>query len=672
MATERLVLCGGADGAKYPSANPIHLDIYGPRENVHLHLWEVRKALWTDIPKVLRDLLDLAAYVTAADQAVDRADGGRVSGDELGAGWRRAFRFRIPVREPDLWNSDPVQNVLVPLLSFLSEDEYAFEFVPIPKDPPLDSFIEFDEARFEGEIEEAIAFSGGLDSLAGAVTEAVARRRQVLLVNQRSTNKLVPQHERLVQALRDRAGERAPVHFAVRANRTKAVGGEYTQRTRSFLVAALGVMFARMIGLNRFRFYENGVVSLNLPPSPQVVGSRASRTTHPRVLAGFERLFSALLGRSFVVENPFLWDTKTDVVKRIADAGCGELIGLSRSCGQTIALESSRHTHCGVCSQCLDRRFAVLAAGQEAHDPASNYAVDLLVGDRGDGDPKTMLAGYLELAGRVSEMGESDFLTNFGELARALPHLNVPLGVASARTFDLYRRHAQQVTGVVNAALMANMPALRRRRLPPSCLLRIAYDDGTTASDAASTSGAANSFVRRGACWSVRYDGRDPITLLPSLGAAYLRILLSQPHTPVSAPRLACLVAGCPAEYALGNAGEALDEDACSAYRARCAELREDIRRARRDNDEGAESRAETELTQITTELRRATGLGGRIRVEADDAERARKAVGNAIRRALRDIKKYDPLLAEHLREPRLTCGRCPCYRPDRERNWEV
>ncbi len=462
MATEHLILCGGASAPKTRSAHPLRLDIYAGPKNVRLHLWEVRRALWKDIPKVLRDLLDLAAYVTAADQAIDRADGGRVDGPELGAGWRRTFRFRVAVRDPDLWNSAPVQDALIPTLSFLSDDEYTFEFCLLKKDPPLDAFIDFDETPFDGEVAETISFSGGLDSLAGAVQEAVVERRQVLLVNHRSTGKLVRQHERLVQGLQDRAGKRAPIHFPVRANRAKSVGDEYTQRTRSFMFAALGVMFARMIGLNRFRFYENGVVSLNLPPSPQVVGGRASRTTHPRVLVGFGRLFSALLDQPFVIDNPFRWETKTDVVKRIVDADCGELIGLSRSCGQTIALESRKHTHCGVCSQCLDRRFAVLAAGQEANDPASNYAIDLLVGDRGEGDPRMMLAGYLELVDRMSEMGECQFLTNFGELARALPYLDPLVGVAAARAFEMYQRHAQQVAGVVDRAIAENMRALRR------------------------------------------------------------------------------------------------------------------------------------------------------------------------------------------------------------------
>ncbi len=672
MATERLVLCGGADAAGNRAANSLRLDLYGPSRNVRLHLWEVRRTLWRDIPKVLRDLLDLAAYVAAADQAIDRADGGRVDGPGLGGGWRRAYRFRVPVREPDLWNSDPVLDALVPTLSFLSDDQYAFEFCPLQKDTALDGFIDFDETPFDGAVEEVVSFSGGLDSLAGAVIEAVVQKRQILLVNHRSTSKLVPHHERLVRALEARAGDRAPVHVPVRANRAESVGGEYTQRTRSFLFAALGVMFARMIGLDRFRFYENGVVSLNLPPSPQVVGARASRTTHPRVLAGFGRLFTALLDRPFAVENPFLWDTKTDVVKRIADAKCAELIGLSRSCAQTIGIASRTRTHCGVCSQCLDRRFAVLAAGQEAHDPTSNYAVDLLIGDRSECDSRMMLAGYLELVDRVNEMGESEFLTQFGELARVLPHLDPPLGVASARVFDLYRRHAQQVAGVVDRATAAHIRALRRRRLPSSCLLRIAYDDGAAPPAPEPVLAAANYFVQRGRCWAVRFDGGEPITLLSGKGVAYLRLLLSQPHTPVSAARLASHVARRAEEYALGTAGEALDPEALSAYRVRCTELAADIAQARKDHDEAAQDRAEAELAALTEEIRRATGLGGKVRAEADEADRVRKAVGAAIRRAVDDIRDYDRALADHLQRPRLSCGRSPCYRPDDNRTWEV
>ncbi len=210
-----------------------------------------------------------------------------------------------------------------------------------------------------------------------------------------------------------------------------------------------------------------------------------------------------------------------------------------------------------------------------------------------------------------------------------------------------------------------------RRRFPPSCLLRIAYDDGT-APPTPEVPSAPNYFVRQGACWFVRFNGGPQITLLPSKGAAYLHILLSQPYTPVSAAELACRVTQCPERYALGDAGETLDKDALSAYRARCVELAEDIRQAREDHDEAAQNRAEEELRILTEEIERAKGLGGRIRKAADDAEKVRKKVGVAIRRAVEDIGKYNRQLADHLQSPRLTCGRSPCYRPEPVITWSV
>jgi 7-cyano-7-deazaguanine synthase in queuosine biosynthesis len=119
---------------------------------------------------------------------------------------------------------------------------------------------------------------------------------------------------------------------------------------------------ANLFGLNKIRMYENGVVSLNLPISAQLIGARASRTTHPQVLKGFGELFSLILEKLFLVENPFLWKTKSDVVKILVEASCADLIKYSASCSHVREM-TTLHTHCGKCSQCIDRRIAVLAPG---------------------------------------------------------------------------------------------------------------------------------------------------------------------------------------------------------------------------------------------------------------------------------------------------------------------
>lgn len=695
MAPERVVLCGGASATGMGRvADPVELDIYGRTPNVHFRLEEVRRALWTDIPLRLRDLLDLATYVYAADQSVPRANGGKVDGDEVGAGWRRSFRFRVPVREVALWNSDTVRGALESTLSFLSEDEYSFEFVPIKREKTFTHFIDFATTPFDGRVEDVQLFSGGLDSLGGAVAEAVTNRRRVLLLNHRSNEKLTRRHAVLLAALRKHAGQSAPDHVAVRVNKDKELTRETTQRTRSFLFAALGVTFARMSGLDRLRFFENGVVSLNLPPSAQVVGARASRTTHPRVLTGFAKLFAALLGRPFAVENPFLWLTKTDVVKGIADAGCGDLVGMSSSCAHTWA-RTKDQTHCGVCSQCLDRRFAVLAAGQEGNDPATAYAVDLLTGGREAGEDRTMLAAYLDLVQRVEGMDAGGFLNEFGEVARVIGHVGLPAGAAGMQVFDLYRRHARQVTAVLEAAVAANARSFLRRE-PRTSLLRIACDDRAPDGgepDAAPTPTApdveGNSFVRRGRCWVIRFGGGPESVFPTERGFEYLRILFERPGVRHRADELhaavcrrafagsAKCVPACGDESleSRATADDVMDDIGIVSCRSRLEAIDELRGRLAEGTDPDRLDQMEildAEKRQITAALQAVQGRGHRKKKLGDIRDRVRNRVGNAIRRALERIEKYDAALHAHLKGAALHLGHTVYYEPNTPTTWHI
>jgi 7-cyano-7-deazaguanine synthase in queuosine biosynthesis len=528
-------------------------------------------------------------------------------------------------------------------------------------------------------IEEVVLFSGGLDSLAGAVKESVIDKRRVLLVNHRTTEKLTPRHQHLLRTLLAHASDRKPMHIPVRINKVKGLGREYTQRSRSFVFASLGATIATMIGLNRIRFYENGVVSLNLPPSAQVVGARATRTTHPQILNGFAKLLSQVAGRPFAVENPFIWNTKTEVVKLIGDAGCGDLIRFSTSCTHTWEM-TKQHTHCGKCSQCIDRRFAVLAAAQETHDPAEAYKVDLLIGERDDGDPKTMIAAYLETANEINTMSAMQFFSKYGEATRVFRQFDGSAETTAINVFELYKRQARHVTGIVDQAIIKHAAAIRTRKLPSSCLVRLVCDSASTGDghenlipvvNPKKHEVTKNAFRKKGEAWVTRFAGGSENFLLPSKGAAYLHALLSHPHRPISAVELACRVARHPKNFALGSAGETLDQDALTAYRARLAELTEELQEAKENNDVAQQTRVEREQEEFMSEIRRALGRGGRIRRDADDRDRVRKAVGNAIRRAIRDIGRFDQTLAVHL-HAYVSCGLNPCYSPNRETEWET
>jgi hypothetical protein len=57
----------------------------------------------------------------------------------------RNFRFVIPVRNPDRWKQKTIFEPLRDTLSFISEDEYAFEFEKATDPAPLVRYLDFNE-----------------------------------------------------------------------------------------------------------------------------------------------------------------------------------------------------------------------------------------------------------------------------------------------------------------------------------------------------------------------------------------------------------------------------------------------------------------------------------------------------------------------------------------------
>jgi hypothetical protein len=477
VSNERVILCGGLRATgKAQDKTTVPLSLWGNDSNVTLKVGDISQRMVADIAPVLIDLLEIATYVYCADQATTRGGG---SSREYGAKWRRQFQFHIPVREPDLWSSKSVRSALCDTLGFLSDDEYEFTFKKLVKPPPANQYLDFGgDVATSFQADEVILFSGGLDSLGGAIQEAITDNRSIALVSHRSSPKIDSRQRALIGDLEKHCTSKQPFHVPIWINKEKALGKEYTQRTRSFLYASLGVVVARIFDLWRIRFYENGVVSINLPISPQVVGGRATRTTHPQVLNGFSAIFSAILQKPFAVENPFRWKTKAEVVKSIREAGCGELIKHTVSCTHVWEMTKLK-THCGTCSQCIDRRFGTLAAGcPDSEDPEDMYEVDLLRGERPPGDSRTMLESYVAMAKRLRGMSDTAFFSEFGELHRVTRHIDgMSTDDAATHILALYKRHAAEVGDVITKGIQDHAQGISDGKVPSSSLLILALPD---------------------------------------------------------------------------------------------------------------------------------------------------------------------------------------------------
>jgi len=478
MADRRLILCGSAElaaGQRTWAAVPeLRLRLGREKGRVHLRLEHLTRSMCANAPDEVVDLLEVAAYVYAADQAVTR---GGTRQFDYGGRWRRHFRLEIPVRRPEVWRRREVIDALTETLGFLSDDDYEFGFSRLTAPPPLQRYL-FDEGD-GGDFEEAMLFSGGLDSLGGAVREILQGHRKVVLVSHRPVSKIYARQCGLVQQITQRLSRRdlRPLHVAVEVNKGRALGRDFTQRARSFLFAAVAAATARLCQLSRIRFYENGVVSLNLPLSPQVLGGRATRTTHPKTLSGFERLFSALFG-PFRVENPFLWETKATILEGVRAAAHGDLSALTSSCAHTVE-QTLEHPHCGRCTQCVDRRLTALAAGlNDAEDPPGKYASDVLTGPRDGADLIVVerYVGTLLRAGRFQDA--RSFLAAFPEISRVLPNVEGPAADAAERIRALHAKHAEQVTRGLAAVVRRDSEGIVRWRHPANCLLSIACGRG--------------------------------------------------------------------------------------------------------------------------------------------------------------------------------------------------
>ena len=468
---ERLFYCGRASSPRHLD-RAIELSLAGRGRNINRRFEDIETRMVADVPDHLRDLLDIATYVFVADRMVTRG------GDTLpnmGSEWRRRLRLHIAVRKPHHWEDPSVKARLRDLVGLISEDSYHFDFSQLDEEPQFPSRLALSTSeQTPSRYDQVILFSGGLDSLAGAALELDTTDDRIVLISHRSSDRAFSHQRKLAVELAERHPGRV-LHVPVEITMTQSLhDAEFTQRTRSFLFFALGCVVAEMLGRDRVRFFENGVVSFNLPIAPQVVGTRATRSTHPLVLSRMTSFAQDMLGHPFEVGNPFLWHTKAEVVRLIAEHGDAGWIRHSISCTHLRKTEGA--DHCGDCTQCLQRRFGVLATGLSDHDPADGYAIELLAQERGE---RSMALSVVSSALDFPRWSIAGFLHRYaGELLRAAAAVR-PGDTESfvQRAYDLHCRYGKEVGQVIDNAIRNYAPDIREKVLPPGCLLRAVIAD---------------------------------------------------------------------------------------------------------------------------------------------------------------------------------------------------
>ncbi|WP_422772891.1 AAA family ATPase [Plantactinospora sp. WMMC1484] len=161
--------------------------------------------------------------------------------------------------------------------------------------------------------------------------------------------------------------------------------------------------------------------------------------------------------------------------------------------------------------------------------------------------------------------------------------------------------------------------------------------------------------------WKLGRDGDDWIIdagpeharLRDVRGMHFLRTLLAAPGQEIAALDLVAggvgLVAPTPEPV--------LDTAARAAYRRRLDDLAQQLDTADRTGDVARAARFTAERSALLAELRRATGLSGRARMQSAEAERARVNATRALRMVLTRLEPVAPIVAAHLRASMHTGG---------------
>ncbi len=321
----------------------------------------------------LSNALDALAHIGAAprEAAVEVAILGalvfcadtRISRDKHSQdGWTREIDLYMPVCDIKSWKK--ASGSLIKALNFLTGDKWRL-FVR-PRTKGSSKLVEPVQTQFHG-LTCASLFSGGLDSFIGAIDLLKSGARPLLVSHH--ADSVTAKHQRIcLQRLAEKFGETWKSVDAYVSFKTATVengGEESTQRSRSFLFFALGVLSASAIG-KRTTLYvpENGLIALNVPLDPLRLGALSTRTTHPFFMKRFEDGIHSL-GIEVDLENPYRHSTKGEMARACKDrAFLKARLKDTMSCSSPTKGRWKKEAsgHCGYCVPCIIRRASVTAA----------------------------------------------------------------------------------------------------------------------------------------------------------------------------------------------------------------------------------------------------------------------------------------------------------------------
>ena len=289
-------------------------------------------------------------------------------------GWSREIEVVFPVENPDCFIAAKLE--LEETLNFLTGDFWHVSFEPRTINrlykPGKRQKVEKDSCRDKHKVVNL--FSGGMDSLIGAINQLVKSNDPVCLVSHTDSmfKGAKTDQEEILRELRKKYQHYHYLPTRVDMGKHDINGDSYeketTLRSRSFLFLSMAVLVSDSIdSMMPIHIPENGTISLNYPLTPSRRSSCSTRTTHPHFLELMERFLRAVSLEHHIV-NDYQFCTKGEMVEKCKDQDLlKDTYPYSCSCGKRGTRKDIRDdahaAHCGVCMPCIYRRAALHKIG---------------------------------------------------------------------------------------------------------------------------------------------------------------------------------------------------------------------------------------------------------------------------------------------------------------------
>ena len=290
-------------------------------------------------------------YFTSIIYSIDKLIARNKSNDN----WSRDINVTIPVSDVISWEKAKLD--LKNALDFLTSDNWNLSFSKVRR-PYFQK--KKNSLHLNANIDHICLFSGGLDSLAGAINLVDESDNILLISHVDSTGAASTIQQPLIEKIKeyypDKNIKQSQFHIFSDAS------NEGTTRGRSILFHGLALFHAMNLAVDKVIAPENGVISINLPLTPSRTCSNSTKTMHPYFLDKFQGALTTL-GINIKIENPYLFKTKGEMLLESKNTTLiQELATKTLSCshggGHTNGWIRNSY-NCGYCIPCTIRRASI-------------------------------------------------------------------------------------------------------------------------------------------------------------------------------------------------------------------------------------------------------------------------------------------------------------------------